>query len=179
MPATTEHPKTAQMNFRLDPETKEKGDAALAEAGYTPSEAARSLWEVAASGRYRPELIRSFLSGTIAVEYDSTARVKGATEEAFVPSEKAQARLQLLHAGQNREQEFSQKLGLAEKGSIQPSAMEPESFEDDADDFDEELAEALAEAYEEKEKRFAPMTPAEIEKQLRKFGRWQRDQDVA
>ena len=63
MPTTVEHPKTAQMNFRLDPEVKKQGDAALAAAGYTPSEAARGLWEVAASGRYRPELIRAFLSG--------------------------------------------------------------------------------------------------------------------
>ena len=74
MPAAVEHPKTAQTNFRLDPETKKRGDEALALAGYTPSEAARSLWEVAASGRYRPELIHAFLSGTIAIEYDSSVR---------------------------------------------------------------------------------------------------------
>lgn len=179
MPAAVEHPKTAQMNFRLDPETKKRGDEALALAGYTPSEAARSLWEVAASGRYRPELIRSFLSGTIAIEYDSSVRENAASEEPFVPSEKAQARLRLLHAGRDREQDLLKELGLGDKIVARPDSSEAEPLDDIVDGYNEELAEALAEAYEEKEKNFAPMTPEEVERQLRKLGGWQRGKEIA
>ena len=179
MPTTVEHPKTAQMNFRLDPEVKKQGDAALAAAGYTPSEAARGLWEVAASGRYRPELIRAFLSGTIAIEYDSSLRTETEEETPFVPTEEAQNRLQLLRAGRDREQVFFQKLGLAGKTSVQSDPSKADSLDDISDDYDDELAEALAEAYEEKAKNFAPMTPQEVEEQLRKLGGWQHDREIA
>ena len=179
MPTTVEHPKTAQMNFRLDPEVKKQGDAALAAAGYTPSEAARGLWEVAASGRYRPELIRAFLSGTIAIEYDSSLRTETEEEKPFVPTEEAQNRLQRLRAGRDREQVFFQKLGLAGKTSVQSDPSKADSLDDISDDYDDELAEALAEAYEEKAKNFAPMTPQEVEEQLRKLGGWQHDREIA
>ena len=184
MPTTVEHPKTAQMNFRLDPEVKKQGDAALAAAGYRHYAGkgvllSIGLWEVAASGRYRPELIRAFLSGTIAIEYDSSLRTETEEEKPFVPTEEAQNRLQLLRAGRDREQVFFQKLGLAGKTSVQSDPSKADSLDDISDDYDDELAEALAEAYEEKAKNFAPMTPQEVEEQLRKLGGWQHDREIA
>lgn len=43
-----------QMNVRLDRSLKREGDAALAEAGYTPSQAVRAVWELAVRLRNQP-----------------------------------------------------------------------------------------------------------------------------
>lgn len=45
---------TAQINVRLDAELKRNGDAALSASGMTPSQAVRSLWELASSMADRP-----------------------------------------------------------------------------------------------------------------------------
>ena len=37
-------PASIQMNTRIDPKLKERGDVALAEIGLTPSQAVRALW---------------------------------------------------------------------------------------------------------------------------------------
>ena len=48
---------TTQMNVRIDEGLKRRGDAALAEAGYTPSQVVRLVWEQAAtSGESAAEL---------------------------------------------------------------------------------------------------------------------------
>lgn len=51
-----------QMNVRIDAATKSAGDAALANAGYTPSSAARTLWSYAAAHADSPESIAELLS---------------------------------------------------------------------------------------------------------------------
>lgn len=170
MPTTVEHPKTAQMNFRLDPEVKKQGDAALAAAGYTPSEAARGLWEVAASGRYRPELIRAFLSGTIAIEYDSS--IRDLASEPFLPTGKAQRSLKQSDELARKVQQLYLAAGITEeqlKASHQVPVAEDELEYAD----DKELLEiALYEHYLEKEKNCAPMTPEEIKAQFAKKPEW-------
>ncbi len=50
-----------QMNVRLDRSLKREGDAALAEAGYTPSQAVRAVWELAVRLRNQPGRLRKLL----------------------------------------------------------------------------------------------------------------------
>ena len=63
MEATVEHPKSelTQMNTRIDRKLKERGDAALARAGFTPSQAVRALWKFAAE--HEPKEIEALLRG--------------------------------------------------------------------------------------------------------------------
>ena len=44
----------AQMNTRIDAEVKERGDAVLAQAGYSSSQAVRAIWSFAASHAHEP-----------------------------------------------------------------------------------------------------------------------------
>lgn len=53
---------TVQMNTRIDRTLKREGDAALAAAGYTPSQAVRAIWELAVKLRKNPEKLRALLS---------------------------------------------------------------------------------------------------------------------
>ncbi|MDO4291076.1 MAG: type II toxin-antitoxin system RelB/DinJ family antitoxin [Eggerthellaceae bacterium] len=50
-----------QINVRIDSSLKRQGDAALQQAGYTPSQAIRLLWRKAASHANRPETIADLL----------------------------------------------------------------------------------------------------------------------
>lgn len=50
-------PASAQINARIDPELKARGDAALAAAGYTPTQAIRALWELAARHADDPAVV--------------------------------------------------------------------------------------------------------------------------
>ena len=50
-----------QMNVRLETSLKTQGDAALAHAGYSPSQAARKLWALAAKLRHNPNCYKIFL----------------------------------------------------------------------------------------------------------------------
>ena len=50
-----------QMNTRLPADLKEQGDRALRRAGYTPSQAVRALWEMAARHEYEPRVVRNAL----------------------------------------------------------------------------------------------------------------------
>lgn len=63
MEATAERPKSelTQMNTRIDRTLKERGDAALARAGFTPSQAVRALWKFAAE--HEPKEIEVLLRG--------------------------------------------------------------------------------------------------------------------
>lgn len=58
-------PSMTQMNVRLETSLKNQGDAALAHAGYSPSQAARKLWALAAKLRHNPILLQDILEGTI------------------------------------------------------------------------------------------------------------------
>ena len=54
---------TTQMNTRIDTSVKKQGDAALAQAGYSPSQVIRTIWTFAASHAHEPHVVRSFLQG--------------------------------------------------------------------------------------------------------------------
>lgn len=54
----------AQMNFRIDAELKKRGDERFATFGYTPSEAMRRLYEVAASYDAKSEELLQSLIGS-------------------------------------------------------------------------------------------------------------------
>lgn len=50
-----------QMNLRIDSRVKEQGDAALGEAGYSPTQAVRALWTFAATHAHEPQVVRDLL----------------------------------------------------------------------------------------------------------------------
>lgn len=50
-----------QMNTRIDRTLKQEGDRALKAAGYTPSEAVRALWDLAARTDGRSEALQAML----------------------------------------------------------------------------------------------------------------------
>lgn len=50
-----------QMNLRIDAGVKERGDAALSEAGYSPTQAVRALWTFAAAHAHEPQVVRELL----------------------------------------------------------------------------------------------------------------------
>ena len=52
---------TAQINARLNPALKQRGNEALLGAGLSPSQAIRALWELAARNTDNPEAIRRAL----------------------------------------------------------------------------------------------------------------------
>lgn len=52
---------TAQINARLNPALKQRGDEALSGAGLSPSQAIRALWELAARNTDNPEAIQRAL----------------------------------------------------------------------------------------------------------------------
>lgn len=58
MPVTVD---TTQMNVRIGSSLKREGDAVLAEAGYTPSQAVRAVWELAVRLRNQPGRLREIL----------------------------------------------------------------------------------------------------------------------
>lgn len=53
----------AQINARIDSNLKVSGDAALAEAGLTPTKAIRSMWGLFSSLADQPDKIRELVSG--------------------------------------------------------------------------------------------------------------------
>lgn len=60
-PAASRTSHQAQMNVRMDSALKASGDAALAQAGYTPSAAVRALWAFAATHATAPQEITALL----------------------------------------------------------------------------------------------------------------------
>ena len=52
---------STQMNLRIDAQIKEQGDAALEQAGYSPTQAVRTIWEYAALHAHDPQAVRSLL----------------------------------------------------------------------------------------------------------------------
>lgn len=52
---------TAQINARIDASLKEEGDAALANAGFTPTQAVRAVWAMARKYASRPTELRERL----------------------------------------------------------------------------------------------------------------------
>ena len=70
MEATLERARreTTQMNTRINAALKERGDRALARAGYTPSQAVRSLYAFAVEHEDDPQAITAMLSKKTTVE---------------------------------------------------------------------------------------------------------------
>ena len=79
---------SAQVNARIDPEVKRRGDEGLAAAGLTPTQAVRALWSLAASCVDEPQRLRA----------------------ALLPEEAEAERLE-------REAERQRRLGLAQEGA--------------------------------------------------------------
>lgn len=59
--STPQKPRQAQVNARIDAELKEAGDAALAAAGLTPTQAVRMLWSLAVRYQDEPERLHEAL----------------------------------------------------------------------------------------------------------------------
>lgn len=69
-----------QMNIRIDERIKEQGDAALAQAGYSPSQTIRTVWTFAASHAHEPHKVKNFLQST-ASEHDSDSSIRIKTKQ--------------------------------------------------------------------------------------------------
>lgn len=69
-----------QMNVRIDRVLKERGDAALARAGYSSSQAVRKLWQFSADRLQNPQAIRDVLER--ADEGDAFAAFEGESKGA-------------------------------------------------------------------------------------------------
>ncbi|MBQ9006773.1 MAG: type II toxin-antitoxin system RelB/DinJ family antitoxin [Atopobiaceae bacterium] len=52
-------PSTVQLNTRIDPGLKARGDAVFARAGLTSSEVVRAVWEAAARTQELPDCVRT------------------------------------------------------------------------------------------------------------------------
>lgn len=52
---------TSQINARIDADLKKRGDAALAKASLTPTQAVRALWQLASNYASRPNELRELL----------------------------------------------------------------------------------------------------------------------
>lgn len=69
---------TTQINVRIDRALKSSGDAALLDAGITPSEAIRAVWELAVRLRDSPQALRAILFPCSAEEAGEEARRRAA-----------------------------------------------------------------------------------------------------
>ncbi len=68
-----------QMNVRIDPALKQRGDAIFQKQGMTPSQAVRCLWEYAAEHGSVPE----FMHGTTSISRDEELRRRLARVEKY------------------------------------------------------------------------------------------------
>lgn len=75
---------TAQVNARIDPVLKRRGDEGLAEAGLTPTEGVRALYELAARCAGRPESLLTALFPDAADEKARAAEAERARKLALV-----------------------------------------------------------------------------------------------
>ena len=71
------HMATAQINARIDANTKALGDRALSNIGYSPTKAIRSLWEFAGENINNLKALRELFDE---IEQRSNARKSEATE---------------------------------------------------------------------------------------------------
>ena len=76
MPASAvmERSANAQINARIPAELKSRGDAGLARAGLTPTQAVRALWDLAASNVDKPEAVERSLFPDQVASADARAR---------------------------------------------------------------------------------------------------------
>ena len=95
-PAASRTSHQAQMNVRMDSALKASGDAALAQAGYTPSAAVRALWAFAATHATAPQEITALLDSA-----ESAAKVEA--------DDRAAHRLALVEGGPHAIASFMQR----------------------------------------------------------------------
>lgn len=89
-----------QMNIRMDTTLKAEGDAVLAAAGFSPSQAVRALWELALSYKDKPEELVAVLEPS-----------KVSTEEAALKAER-ERKLALVHGWDKKMDAFYKQLGI-------------------------------------------------------------------
>ena len=104
---------TAQLNVRMDPALKAAGDAGLADIGFSPSEAVRALWTLAARRGKDAMQVKRLLATA-----SNTVAEETAVEEPDVPD--------VLRRGWNIVPEGMAKLGI----TLKPRSDTPESYED-------------------------------------------------
>ena len=80
-PMSTE---TAQINARINRTLKERGDAALERAGYTPSQAIRNLWDFAARNAHNPRAIQALFGAANDVEERKAEKERARRREAAI-----------------------------------------------------------------------------------------------
>ena len=105
---------TAQLNVRMDPALKAAGDAGLADIGFSPSEAVRALWTLAARRGKDAMQVKQLLATASSMAAEETA----VEEESDVPD--------VLRRGWNIVPEGMTKLGI----TLKPRSDTPESYED-------------------------------------------------
>lgn len=125
-PVTNRASQQAQMNMRIDAALKAGGDAALAQAGYTPSAAVRALWEFAAAHAAAPQEISALLESAGASAKDTA-------------SNRAAHRLALVDEGPRAIASFKRRFNVSA-----PVAL------DKYEDYDDLLFDALTERMRER-----------------------------
>lgn len=83
--------ETTQINARIDRALKERGDAALERAGYSPSQAIRKLWDFAARNAHSPHVIQAFFDTKDEAE-EREAKERRSEEERKAEEERARRR---------------------------------------------------------------------------------------
>ncbi len=104
---------SAQLNVRMDPQLKAAGDAGLADIGFSPSEAVRALWTLAAHRGKDALQVKKLLAMA-----SSAAVEEAAAEDPDVPD--------VLRRGWNIVPDGMAKLGIA----LKPRRDTPDAYED-------------------------------------------------
>ncbi len=102
-----------QMNVRMDAAVKNAGDAVFEQAGYTPTQIVRMLWEYAARHRSVPPLI----SRIIEEDLSDSAQTR------------RQARLAIANEGLRLSEAFRKRLGLSD---TTPTPLDYEAIREEA-----------------------------------------------
>ncbi len=123
---------TAMVNVRMARSLKERGDAALAKAGFTPTSAVRAVWEFAADHEGEPEKVRRLL------EPDAAGREDGPSAEELA---ERQRKREVVHRLAHMYEDFCKEQGL-------PRPPAPSRY--DTASYGELRDEAIVERWREK-----------------------------
>ena len=97
-----------QMNTRIDRTLKREGDAALAAAGFTPSQAVRALWEIAVRMRDRPRDLAVLLK-----EYPGKCPTESCRQKCNQEEVIQDEKLRSFREGQHMIEEMIASLGIS------------------------------------------------------------------
>ena len=129
--------EATQLNARISPELKARGDEALTEAGFTPSAAVRALWSLAIAHREDPDGLRAVL-----LPKEKQAGGKGRQAD-------IERRLRSLHEGWTICDGALAQPGPSEQDAS-PSAGESHNEPFEPRSYKEFYAEALYDSYRER-----------------------------